>query len=196
MPLAAFRRHNQHDELAQLAESHFQHDLTLDDREVLKGAAKTISWHASLGSIVGLGLGCFLAYRVRGLRKNWFNEFRTSDKPKQVIFHSGKTCKSYLICSSFTDSNQADNTLKVDVPDVTSRLAPSPLGDFAAYFFLGMGGLFLGGETGFLTGTSIAARRVRADTDRRKRVEDAYRAFKIDLLRKQTKDLEQGGAVW
>lgn len=93
MSLAAFRRHHQHDELAQLAESHFEHDLTTDDREVLKGAAKTISWHASFGSIVGLGLGCFLAYRVRGLRRNWFNEFRTSDQPKQVIFHSGKTCK-------------------------------------------------------------------------------------------------------
>lgn len=93
--------------------------------------------------------------------------------------------------------------LKVDVPDVTSRLAPSPVGDFAAYFFLGMGGLFLGGETGFLggetgflTGTSMAARRVKSDAERRKRVEDAYRAFKIDLLHKQAKDLEQGGAVW
>ena len=70
------------------------------------------------------------------------------------------------------------------------------MGDFAAYFFLGMGGLFLGGETGFLTGTSMAARRVRADAERRKRVENAYRAFKIDLLRKEAKDLEDGAAVW
>lgn len=93
-------------------------------------------------------------------------------------------------------SHRTNNTIAVDVPDVTSRLAPSPLGDFAAYFFLGMGGLFLGGETGFLTGTSIAARRVRADAERCKRVEDAYRAFKIDLLRKQAKELEQGGTVW
>lgn len=84
----------------------------------------------------------------------------------------------------------------MDVPDVTSRLAPSPVGDFAAYFFLGMGGLFLGGETGFLSGTSIAARRVRADAERRRRVEDAYRAFKIDLLRKELESLEKGGAVW
>jgi hypothetical protein len=91
MSIAAFRRHDQHDELAQLAESHFQHDLTLDDREVLKGAAKTIRWHASFGSIVGLGFGCLLAYRARALRKNWFNQFRTSDQPKQIIFQSGKT---------------------------------------------------------------------------------------------------------
>lgn len=108
MSLAAFRRHHQHDELAQLAESHFEHDLTADDREVLKGAAKTISWHASFGTIVGLGLGCFLAYRVRGLRRNWFNEFRTSDQPKQVIFHSGKTCKPRLTGLTWTD-NQSSN---------------------------------------------------------------------------------------
>lgn len=84
----------------------------------------------------------------------------------------------------------------VDVPDVTSRLAPSPFGDFAAYFFLGMGGLFLGGETGFLTGTSMAARRVRADAESSKRVENAYRSFKIDLLRKEAKSLEDGAPVW
>lgn len=84
----------------------------------------------------------------------------------------------------------------VDVPDVTAWLAPSRLGDFAAYFFLGMGGLFLGGETGFLTGTSMAARRVRADAERSKRVENAYRAFKIDILRQEAKALEDGAAVW
>lgn len=193
MSLAAFRRHDQHDELAKLAASHFEHELTTEDREVLAGAAKTINWHASFGSIVGVGVGCLLAYRVRALRRNWFNELRTSDKPKQVIFHSGKTCKPSV---GPTISHQTENTFAVDVPDVTPRLAPSPVGDFAAYFFLGVGGLFLGGETGFLTGTSIAARRVRADAERRKRVEQAYRAFKIDLLRKQLKELEQGGAVW
>lgn len=110
MSLAAFRRHRQHDELAQLADSHFQHDLTADDREVLKGAASTISWHASLGSVVGLGLGCFLAYRARGLRRNWFNQFRTSDQPKQVIFHSGKTGKPPLrIITLMWTGNQPTN---------------------------------------------------------------------------------------
>lgn len=84
----------------------------------------------------------------------------------------------------------------MDIPDVTSKVAPSSVGDFAAYFLLGMGGLFLGGETGFLTGGSIAARRVRADADRRKRVEDAYRAFKIDALRQQADELEKGAPVW
>lgn len=93
MSLAAFRRHSQHDELAQLAESHFKNDLTVDDKEVLKGAAQTISWQASLGSVVGLGFGCFLAYRARSLRKSWFNEFKASDLPKQVTFASGKTSK-------------------------------------------------------------------------------------------------------
>lgn len=59
-----------------------------------------------------------------------------------------------------------------------------------------MGGLFLGGETGFLTGTSMAARRVRADAERRQRVEGAFRAFKIDVLRQQADALEKGAPVW
>ncbi|ROV91082.1 hypothetical protein VPNG_09921 [Cytospora leucostoma] len=175
MSLAAFRRHAEHDELAQLAESHFKNDLTADDREVLKGAAKTISWQASAGSLLGLGLGVFLAYRARTLRKGIFNEFKTADQPRQLTFASGKT---------------------VDLPDVSSKLAPSALGDFAAYFFLGVGGLFLGGETGFLTGSSVAASRVRADAERRKRVDGAYRAFKIDALRQQADALEKGAPVW
>lgn len=84
----------------------------------------------------------------------------------------------------------------VDLPDVSAKLAPSSLGDFAAYFFLGVGGLFLGGETGFLTGSSVAASRVRADAERRRRVDGAYRAFKIDALRKQADALEKGAPVW
>lgn len=93
MSLAAFRKHTQHDELAQLAESHFKNDLTADDKEVLKGAAGTISLHSSIGSVVGLGLGCLLAYRVRSLRKSWFTQFQASDAPRQVIYASGKTGK-------------------------------------------------------------------------------------------------------
>lgn len=114
MSLAAFRRHAQHDELAQLAESHFQHDLTADDREVLKGAAKTISWHASFGSTVGLGLGCFLAYRARSMRRNLFNQFiRTSDQPKQlkVILRSGKKCKLLLAHPAKSKGHRADKTV-------------------------------------------------------------------------------------
>lgn len=84
----------------------------------------------------------------------------------------------------------------VDVPDVTDKVVPSAVGDFAAYFFLGLGGLFLGGETGLLSGTTMAWRRVRADEERRRRVENAYRAFKVDLLRKEADALEKGSAVW
>lgn len=92
--------------------------------------------------------------------------------------------------------NKSHEGLMVDVPDMISRLASSPVGDLAAYFFLGMGGLFLGGVTSFLDGTSITARRLMADAETRKRLENAHRAFKIDVLRKQVKDLEQGGALW
>lgn len=54
MSLAEFRGHHQHDELAKLAGLHFRHDLTTDEREVPKQATKTITWHASFGSVVGL----------------------------------------------------------------------------------------------------------------------------------------------
>lgn len=93
MSLAAFRRNAEHDELAQLAESHFENDLTADDREVLKGAARTITWQASAGSLLGLGLGVFLAYRARALRRGLFDQFRSADQPRQLTFASGKTGK-------------------------------------------------------------------------------------------------------
>lgn len=34
------------------------------------------------------------------------------------------------------------------IPDLTPLLEPTPLGDFATYFFAGAGGLLLGGELG------------------------------------------------
>lgn len=86
----------------------------------------------------------------------------------------------------------------MDVPDVTERAKPSRLGDFAAYFFLGTGGLFLGGETGFLTGTTVASRRIIRHPEQRARIENAYRAFRIDTLRKEADRLEEGtvGTIW
>lgn len=82
---------------------------------------------------------------------------------------------------------------------MTDKLvAPSKAGDFAAYTLLGLGGLFLGGETGLLTGTALAARKVRSDETRARRVQEAYRRFKVDALRKEADALEklEGGPVW
>lgn len=78
--------------------------------------------------------------------------------------------------------------------------APSKTGDLAAYTLLGLGGLFLGGETGLLTGTALAGRKVSGDQERAKRVVEAYRRFKVDALRKEAEELDKYGAggevVW
>jgi hypothetical protein len=65
-------------------------------------------------------------------------------------------------------------------------------GEWATYFFFPLGGLFLGGETGFLTGSWSAARTVTEDPVRRDRIENAYRRFRIDYLKKEVDRLEEG----
>jgi len=51
--------------------------------------------------------------------------------------------------------------------------------------------LFLGGETGFLTGASSARRTITRDQARKERVEKALRAFRIDVLKKEIDMLEK-----
>lgn len=102
--LAAFRPPAQHhQDLAVLAQTHFQNDLTQEDREIIRSATGTISRSAYVGSLLGIGLGYLLAYRVRALRRNWWGEFRaarqaaaqgqegTKDWPVKVVFESGKS---------------------------------------------------------------------------------------------------------
>lgn len=78
-------------ELGALAEEHYRHDLEQSDRDVLKSAARTLSTHVTVGSMVGLGLGIFLAYRLRSNRTAMFNAFKASEKPTHVQFAGGRT---------------------------------------------------------------------------------------------------------
>jgi hypothetical protein len=88
--LAVFRKtHGQ--ELAKLAEEHLKHDLQEGDREILQQAASKFSTAATIGSIVGLGLGALLAFRVRSARLRMFNAFKARDKPTHVQFADGRT---------------------------------------------------------------------------------------------------------
>jgi hypothetical protein len=88
--LAIFRRsHGQ--ELGKLAEEHFKHDLQESDREILTSAASTFRTHAAIGSLVGLGLGALLAFRVRSARLRMFQAFKARDKPTHVQFADGRT---------------------------------------------------------------------------------------------------------
>ena len=88
--IAAFRK-SKSDELSKLAEEHMQHDLRQSDRDALRNAASKFSTHATIGSLVGLGLGIFLAYRVRSARTTMFNAFRAREKPVKVQFADGRT---------------------------------------------------------------------------------------------------------
>ncbi|KAJ9149780.1 hypothetical protein NKR23_g4118 [Pleurostoma richardsiae] len=175
MSFAAFRKSPEYDELNKLAEEHYQHDLDDGDREVLKKAVKKISTPAVIGSLVGLGLGVYVAFRLRKVRMDVFNAFRAAEKPTQVLFANGRT---------------------EAVPDITPMLQPTKFGDIATYLLCGIGGLFLGGETGFLTGSFLAARSIRKDPARQKRIENAYRKFKAEYLRKEADRLEAGGTPW
>jgi len=78
------------------------------------------------------------------------------------------------------------------IPDLTSLLKPTTLGDIAAYTFFAAGGLFLGGELGFISGTWGASRTINSVPESRKRIELAFRRFRADALRREADNLEKG----
>lgn len=79
------------EDLAKLAEEHMKHDLEPSDREVLEKAAGKVSVPAAIGTIVGLGLGVYAAFRLRKARVGMFNAFRATEKPTHVVFAGGRT---------------------------------------------------------------------------------------------------------
>lgn len=90
---------------------------------------------------------------------------------------------------------KSSNAFTEAIPNITPLLKPSILGDVATYFFFGAGGLFLGGETGLLTGTGSAARTVSSDPESRARIETAFKKFRADVLRKEADALDGGKGV-
>ncbi|KAI9865074.1 MAG: hypothetical protein M1813_002392 [Trichoglossum hirsutum] len=166
--IAAFRQGLSTD-LQKLADQHLQHDLQQSDRDTLKSAASRLSTHVSVGSIVGLGLGFVLAWRFRSQRVRFFNAFRASQRPTHVKFADGR---------------------EEAIPDITPLLQPTVLGDIAAYVFFPVAGVFLGGETGVLTGVASTRRMISNDPGTRERVDKAFKAFRADTLRKEIDLLE------
>ena len=74
-------------------------------------------------------------------------------------------------------------------------MKPSTVGDVFAYLLFGSGGLFLGGETGLLTGTSSARRTIVRDPESRERIEKAFSKFRAEILRKEADSLDGGSKV-
>ncbi|KAL1871573.1 hypothetical protein VTK73DRAFT_2037 [Phialemonium thermophilum] len=173
--LALFRPTPPYEDLRQLAEEHIRHDLPPEDRDTLRNASSRVSRHAAIGTLLGLGLGVYTAVRLRRVRAGVFNALRTAEKPSQVVFRDGRV---------------------EPIPDLTPFLQPTQWGDYAAYFFFGLGGLFLGGEFGLLTGTWSATRMITRDPARRERIENAYRKFRIDCLKREINRLESGHSLF
>lgn len=92
----ALLRKNAGQEIASLAEDHLKHDLQDSDRDALMSAASKISTHVTVGTVLGLGLGAFLAFRIRRQRLQMFNVFRAREKPTHVKFNDGREGASFL----------------------------------------------------------------------------------------------------
>ncbi|KAK3947427.1 hypothetical protein QBC32DRAFT_354334 [Pseudoneurospora amorphoporcata] len=166
---AIFRGHPNKD-LAELGEKHMQHDLQPEDRARLRKAASKVSTHATVGSLLGLGLGLAMAWRIRQNRQQLFNAFRMMSKPTEVVFANGR---------------------RETVPDLEPLLRPTRWGDIATYTAFALGGSMLGGETGLLTGSAAATSTITRDPISRQRIENAFRLFQIDVLKRQLNGLER-----
>ena len=86
----AVLRKNAGEDISKLAEEHFKHDLQDTDRDKLISAGSKMGTHATIGSIIGLGLGLFLSFRLRSSRTRMFNAFRAAEKPTHVKFANGR----------------------------------------------------------------------------------------------------------
>ena len=184
--LAALRKSNRHD-LQKLAEEHFKHEYSSSlpiegillnvsslqdfDRDQLRSAAGTISTWTVIGSCAGIALGALLATRICRNRQAMYNAFRTSEKPTALRFADGR---------------------EMPIPDLAPIIRPTTLADVAAYTLFSAGGLFLIGELGLMGGTWSAKRTIMADEESRKRIERAFKNFRIDMLRQQIRQLENG----
>ena len=87
--IAAFRRGRSH-ELAELAEKHFQEDITSDDRQLLRNATNKVSIYTSIGTALGIGAGLLLAFRFRQARIRTWEAFKAREKPVAVRFTDGR----------------------------------------------------------------------------------------------------------
>ena len=131
-----------------------------------------MSLYASVGSLIGVSLGTFLAFRLRRGRAQLFQTFRTAEQPQAIRFADGR---------------------EEALPDMRPMMRPSRFGDVATYLLLGAGGVFFGGEGGLLTGTFRARQAIAADRESRDRIQTAFRRFQADALRTQANLLEQAG---
>ncbi|KAL2374271.1 hypothetical protein BDBG_04150 [Blastomyces gilchristii SLH14081] len=171
--LAAFRGTTRR-ELADLAREHLKHNLQQSDRDTLNSAASKLATHTTLGSIIGIGLGMYLGLRVRRVRMDMFTAFRVAEKPTHVQFANGRL---------------------EPVPDLSPMLRPTTLGDMAMFALFSAGGLFVGGESGLITGVYSARKTIGKDPESKKRIQRAFAKLRADILRRQADRLDGDQSV-
>ena len=124
-----------------------------------------------------------------------FKAFKAIERPTSVVFADGRTGKlslplfHNLVLSSLSLRSNASTE---QLPDLAPMLKPTTLGDVFTYLFFSTGGLFIGGESGLLTGSASAQRTISKNPEARARIETAFRKFKADALRKQADELDGG----
>lgn len=57
---------------------------------MLKKASRKLSTHVGIGSLLGVGLGLYGAYRLRGMRLAYFHAFKAMEKPTEIRFADGR----------------------------------------------------------------------------------------------------------
>lgn len=62
-----------------------------------------------------------------------------------------------------------------------------------AYVLFSTAGLFVGGETGLLTGSRAAQRTIKKDPASKERIERAWQGFRTDVLRRELALIEDRG---
>lgn len=93
---ALFRPHP-NDELAHIGEAHLKQDLSADDRARLRTAASKVTNYTTVGSLLGLGLGAAMAYRIHTNRVALYNAFKMVNRPVEVIFPNGRRGESACV---------------------------------------------------------------------------------------------------
>lgn len=74
-------------------------------------------------------------------------------------------------------------------------LRPTTLGDIAMFGLFSAGGLFIGGETGLVTGVYSARRTIGRDPESKSRIEHAFAKLRADILRRQADRLDGGQSM-
>ena len=139
---AIFRPHP-NDDLARIGEAHLKHDLSADDRARLRSAASKVTNYTTIGSLLGLGLGAAVAYRIHANRVALYNAFKMVNRPIEVIFPNGRRGLP-LACRKFLRPDGLIRPPAEPIPNIDRYLKPTFVCVSSSRSGLNQTSLFLG----------------------------------------------------